>query len=366
MAYGGLRIWNENLITSVSDLTLSSQAAGWISAVKKTGSGVASLTVYGPFEGAFDMSYEVECDLAGELGVATIKWRTSDTADGAWEQTGVLTATTPRIALSSDGLGTNIELSFAGASGSDFVLGDSWTWNVKATYGGERILDRDRNTEWRSTGITSENIVIDYGAAQQVTGVLLHDHNLTDAATVHFQANATDSWGAPSVDYTFSTITDPLSYYLDQTYRYNRWTFTDATNTDDYIRVGNIMHSLYETLEKVNFEWGSQQIPGARIQENESLPGVLRRYFHANRNDLSLNGGEVFSNNDVDTLIDIADSLKNSTTKRVLPMWVHLFYDEPDTLKLYNWQNIAEWARTYRSYLLNSGITLLLNEVVKV
>lgn len=369
MAYGQLRFIYDNLITSVSMLTLSSQANGRISGAKKIGSGSAIMGIFGSFQGAFDLSIYIEVDsisVGTSVGQATISWRTSDTPEGEWEQTGVVTATSPAMPLSADGLGTNLSINFTGASGADFALGDNWQFEARATYGGERLLDRNRNTYWKSTGITSENILVNYGTATQVTAAVLHDHNLTDAAVVKFQANATDSWGSPSVDYTFASITPALVYYLDATYQYNRWLIVDTTNPDSFLRVGNICHAEYLALEKINAEWGSQQTPGLRLQENESEPGVLRRYLYASRNDLTLNFGRTLSNADISTIVTMQEALADTDTKQVLPLWLHLFYDQSETLRLMDWRNISEWQRTYSSYLLNSDTSLIFNEVVKV
>jgi hypothetical protein len=368
MAYGELRFLYENLISSASMLTLSSHADGRLSSVVKDGDGSATMLAYGPYQGEIDLYYTIEIDsvsAGAELGYATFRWRTSNTAVGTWEQTGVTTQTTPAIALSADGLGTNIKVSFAGGDGDDFEVGDKWHFDTRANYGSERLLDRNRNTYWQSSGIVTEHIVIDYGAATQFTAVLICDHNLTDSAVVKIQANASDSWGSPSYDNTISTITDPLIVYADQTYRYNRWYFEDSTNPDGCIKIGNIMHTTYLALEQCNAWWGSGHTPGLKLQESESEPGYVRRYLYASQNGLALDMGETLSSNDVDSLIAMQEAIIDTATHQILPLWVHLFYDETDTLRLMDWRNIADWQRQYAAYLLNSGTSLTFNEVVK-
>jgi len=367
--YGALKLLYDNLITGVSQMTLSSWDDGFVSGTKKTGTGSARMTVYGPFQGAFDLSYEIVCDsIAAGVGVgsATIKWRTSNTAAGTWEQTGVTTATTPKIALSADGLSTNITLSFVGSVGNDFAVGDRWIFEARSTYGPERLIDRDRNTYWKSTGCSAESIIIDHGSAKNITGVLLQDHNISSGATVKFQANATDSWGSPSYSNTFSSITDPLYLYLDQTYRYNKWDIVDSANTDGYIQAANIMHTVALSLEAVNAVWGSSQNMGLQLQDNESEAGILRRYLYAQRQSLEAAFGDVFVNDDVDALVTMQEALLDTTTHRVSPLWVHLFSDVDSFLRLMDWRNINEWSRVFSSNLINSGTTLIFDEVVKV
>lgn len=366
--YDELRLLVTNLITSYDKFTLSSQATGLTSGAVKDGTGVAKISVTGNFAAALDLLYESRIDsVAGgvENGEATFKWRTSDTAAGAWEETGVATRETPAYALSADGLGGNLSVAWTGNVGDDFAVDDFWRWWAKAKYGPQKLIDLDRHTFWKTTGDTSENAVIDHGSATQVTAAILADHNLTSGATVKYQRNATDSWGSPSVDYTFSTITDPLIYYLDQTYRYSRWLLEDPSNPDTYIQVGHIGEYVYDSLEADNANWGSSEMFGLQLQENESEPGVLNQHYYADKRKWNLTFGQLLSNNDVDTLVSIQEALIDTDTDRILPVWVHLFYAETSYCKLMNWRNIGQFQRQFRSYLLNSGVTLNFEEAVK-
>jgi len=369
MAYGNLRFLYNNLIPDYSALTLSTQATGRYSDSSKVGSGVATLAITGSFAAAFDLNYELEIDsIAGgtEVGQSTFKWRTSDTAAGAWEETGVVTRTTPAYALSADGLGGGLSVAHTGATGSDFIIADSWQWDARATYGTERPLDRNRMTTWRTTADTSETIIINLGSAQAVTAFILQDHNLSAGATCNLQGNASDSWGSPSYDSGNITIQEPLYLYLSETYQYWRILITDAANPDGYVEAANIFLGTYLELEQVNAWWGSSQVDGYTIQANTSEPGVFRRYAYGSQKKLSLDFGNVVSNNDIDSFIALQAALVNTTTHRVLPLWVHLFQDEADTLTLMEWADLGEWEHTYFQYLLNSGVTMNLEEVIKV
>jgi hypothetical protein len=366
--YGPLRFLYNNLITSYALCTLSSQATGRISGVAKDGSGVATFRVSGPFSGAFDLSYFAEVDSVSggkEIGQATLRWRTSDTAAGTWEETGVLTRTEPAYALNADGLGTSIKISQIGGTGNDFELGDDFWWKCKATYGIERILDRSRMTYWKATGDTSENIVIDLGSAQNVTAFILHDHNLTDSATVTLQGHTADSWGSPDYE-NVCTIQDPIIEYLDETYRYWRILIADATNPDGYIQAANVFLGTYLQLTQPNANWGGREQDGYTLAENESEPGVLRKYVYAAQQTLQLSFGRTLSNTDVTSLITMQEALLNTTTHVASPLWVHLFSDVDSTLKLMDWQNIGQWTRSYSSYLLNSNVSLTFREIVTV
>ena len=367
MAYGQLRLLYNNLVTH-DMITPSTSATGRTSSIARDAEGVATLTISGIFAGDFDLLYTIEIDSVtggSEVGSATFKWRTSDTAAGSWEETGVTTSTVA-YALSADGLGTGLSIEFTGATGTDCVVGDTWQFSTKATYGRERLLDFDRKTVWRATGDTSENLVIDLGSAQQVTAFVLSDHNLTSGASIKLQGNAADVWGAPTYDSGNITVQDPLYLYLDRTFQYWRVLIADAANPDGYIEAAGLFLGTYTTFAQVNAWWGSSQTDGYVLQENQSEAGKRRRYAYAKRRRLSLGFGNLISNSDIDLFLAVQDALVSDTTFQVDPLWIHLFYDEADTLKLMEWENIEEWNHTFFKYLLNSGVILELSEVVKV
>lgn len=110
---------------------------------------------------------------------------------------------------------------------------------------------------WRTTGDTSEWVKFDLGSATAITCVGIFAHNLTSAATVTLQANASDSWGSPSYSQVLPVATDAdgvvvphIVYYLSQNYRWWRVTFADAANTDTYIQVGVIRGGAYYEVSR--------------------------------------------------------------------------------------------------------------------
>lgn len=349
-------------------ITPGSTADGRISSIVKIASGVASLSVTGPFQGDFDLLYTIEIDSTSsgsEIGSATFRWKTSNTTAGSWEQSGVTTSTSP-TALSADGLGTNISIRWTGATGIDCVVGDTRQFSTKALYGRERLLDGNRMTVWRATGDTSERIVIDFGSPQNITSFVMQDHNFTSGASVKLQANASDSWGSPSYDSGDLTIQDPIYTYPDQTYRYWSPVIADPSNPDGYVEVASMFLGVYKTFDNVNAWWGSSQADGYILQANRSESGVLRRYAYGRQRKLSLDFGNTVSNDDIDKFLAIQNSLVNTDTNSVKPFWLHLFSDEADTLRLMEWENLQEWSHQYFQFLKNSGVILETSEVVKV
>jgi hypothetical protein len=369
MAYGSLKFIYNTLVTSHTMITASSQADGRKGSASKSGTGTASIAVSGIFQGAFDLTLTIQIDsvTAGtNIGQATFKWRTSNTAAGAWEETGVTTSTTP-YALSADGLGTNQSVAWSYVSGVAFAINDSWQVDLRATYGTERLLDRNRMTVWRATGDTSENIVINLGSAKAITAFVLQDHNLTSGATVTLQAHTSDSWGAPSYTSGALTVQDPIYFYPSETYQYWRILLADAANPDGYIDAANLFLGTSTSLaSKINASWGSSRQAGYTLQSNISEPGVLRRYAYAKQKKLTLKFGKTVKNADIAIFLAMQEALINTATHRVLPLWIHNFSDEANTLALMDWLDIESWSYTFFQYLLNSGVGLQLDEVVKV
>ena len=99
--------------------------------------------------------------------------------------------------------------------------------------------------KWRTTGDSSEWIKFDLGSAKQIKEVGIFGHNLTSGATVTLEANATDDWASPSYQTTLTYNADRIVKFLDETYRWWRITFADASNPDGYIEVGRIVMGSY-------------------------------------------------------------------------------------------------------------------------
>lgn len=125
----------------------------------------------------------------------------------------------------------------------------SLTASSEATnYDANKVLDPLLFRTFRTTGVTAETLVFDAGVGQTFTfdSVFISNHNLTSGATVKFQMNATDSWGAPSVDETLTwRSTHIVKYFTSSSYRFCRFYFDDAANTDGYIQIGRVSATQY-------------------------------------------------------------------------------------------------------------------------
>lgn len=240
------RYQTNNLITSASMLTVSSATDGIVgSAVPYPVSGSAVFVAQGPYTGDDDHLYIVQIDninAGDEVGQATFCWRRDDSV--GWEATGVATDS---VFLS---LGDGVQIKWTSGSGSDFVVGDTWSFLAVRIHGRGALVDRKATTALHTTSVTGQYIIIDLGDSQQVTSFILGMHNLTSGASIALSANDTDSWGSPSYSAEVAWSSRNAGLYLDQTYRYWRVDFSDPGNADGFLRVGDLYLGTYVALSQ--------------------------------------------------------------------------------------------------------------------
>jgi hypothetical protein len=322
-----------NPLANADNITASSQGFGTVAGTKKTGTGSAIMTSSGSYTGAKDLLSTVQIDSlgTGEIGSSTFRWKTSDTAAGSWEATGVATSTSV-ISLSN---GTQIQ--FTGGSGADFVLNDKWQFWAYAEFGPANLFVNDRDEYWKSGATTSINLVIDMSSATNNTLFVLADHNLTSSATLTLEANATDSWGAPSYTNTISPITDPIVEYIDQTYRYFRIVVSDATNTDGFISIGKLYLGTYSEVSAGEIYGGANWGPGpVKIRyevRNEADTGKASARVYAEGYDVPL-AYTWLTPSEFATLEALWNYTSNVGAGSKISVWLHYWYDVEATMWL--------------------------------
>lgn len=251
-----------NLIAYYWLITLSSAALGVVSAAVpgegKTGS--AEGYAGGNYSGNDDSIYTVEIDsIAGgaEVGSATFRWKKQDILSSepvAWEATGVSTDT-DFVALDN-----GVQIKWVSGAGDDFAVGDSWTIIAERTYGRQRLIDGNPDTEWRTTGVSDENVVVDMDLPVNVKALVINEHNLTAGATITLEANATDAWGAPSYQQAVTHATGKICMFLDESYQYWRLRIQDAGNADGYLRMaGLFLGDYFQPDGGHRFDWQNRQ-----------------------------------------------------------------------------------------------------------
>lgn len=161
--------------------------------------------------------------------------------------------------------------------------------------------------------------VFDFASAQPVAGVLI-EHNFDEDLAFDFQANATNSWGGPTVDisatapakrkndYTrhiFIDLRDVVGYDPATGLRYFRLNVT-GTNGEP---IGIKIEFFSEVTEvQRDFEWGfgkATQRPSINMTTDAGHPWA---YSHASAPRV-FSGAGLFSDADNDTLEDWADAL---------------------------------------------------------
>lgn len=132
--------------------------------------------------------------------------------------------------------------------------------------------------------------LFDWGAAQRVDWVLLPMHNLTAGLEVRVQMNATDSWGAPSLNTTIVIPTYredglPVGSWRDLTgvggylvggYRYLRLVVVGANAAA--VKVGEFLIFSQKRTLNPNVSWGAQEPEQRLAQVNQTDAGVKMMY----------------------------------------------------------------------------------------
>ena len=101
---------------------------------------------------------------------------------------------------------------------------------------------------------------IDLGSAQEITTIVLADHNFSSDATLILKGNSSESWVSPGYEKDdFTATDDPIIEYDGDTYRYWRWVFQDLDNADEFLSVGKLYLGTYAALTGIlkNIPWGS-------------------------------------------------------------------------------------------------------------
>jgi hypothetical protein len=255
---------HQNLATPAM-ITVSSEKIGTIGAAVKFGTGSGTVEPSGSYVGEGDLLYTLEIDsvaMGAEVGQATFRWRDGSTS--TWDGSGILTATTPVT------LNNGISARFVSGTGADFVRGDQWRFLALKRHGRAKLVDFDRNTEFRTAQIDSPSwMKIGLPTPQRVRCLILGDHNLTSGATITLQANSSDEWDTPAYSATITWAEDTLCVFMDQTFQWWRLVAVDAGNPDSYIRASELFFGDY-----LEFNWLSPVMPAAKISEWFELSSI--------------------------------------------------------------------------------------------
>jgi hypothetical protein len=115
-----------------------------------------------------------------------------------------------------------------------------------------------RQQVWRTgTAASLEWIKFDLGSARAIKAFAAINHNLVAGdSLIKIQANASDSWGSPSVDVTIPYNAGNLVNYWTSFQQYRWWRFTFTKSSSSVTRdVGRIyLGSFYEAAKNISYE----------------------------------------------------------------------------------------------------------------
>jgi hypothetical protein len=133
---------------------------------------------------------------------------------------------------------------------------------------------------------TTGRWVFDFGSAQTIQLVALIHHNLDAGLTVKVQANATDSWGSPSLDtaITIPTLPEdsyPLNPWLDlsgSVHNYRYWAIYVSGTNSAAVAIGKVCLIATKRSLTRNIQWGSAEREERPAVEHRTVYGVSTVY----------------------------------------------------------------------------------------
>ena len=231
-------------------ITASTQAPGFASRPQKEGAGSANATISGSYSGTNDLDYYVEIQSTGEIGAATFRW--SQDGGATFVASGVSTSTAP-VALNN-----GLSIQWTQGSGNDVVTADTWRFKGYLPYHRRKVLDRERDTEWRSTSVSSQSLTFDLGSAQQPSVLAVLDHNFTSGASIVLQGANNSGFAPVGTSRAVPWQSGALLYFLGEplsTFQYWRLQISNPGNPDGYLRISELFLGGYTRLERT-FELG--------------------------------------------------------------------------------------------------------------
>ncbi len=223
------RILSNNYITSSTMIQASLQKTGVVTNPIKDGTGKATMQTTGAYSTGIDNQYKVQIDSQSTGGIgpgataATFKWSRNDTVIAAL----VVTSTT-LIAL-EDGVKVKWSSGLASATDAFGSTLDQWTFEGKNLFGYNQIIDRKRNTRWRSSTNALE-LHTDANAAADPAGA---------------EADSTGAWvGAGDIGIFDST--DTTASVGTYTLRYQGTTVAGSTIHLNILSLSSLLHSAYK------------------------------------------------------------------------------------------------------------------------
>lgn len=127
----------------------------------------------------------------------------------------------------------------------------------------ENLQTEQRSETFRTTDDDDEAIVINNGSAKSASYLVIpgRNHNLSSAAVIRIQGNASDSWGSPTFNEIVPWYSPALvgsiahKFAAAQSFAYYRLFLDDAANPDGYLELGRVILGVPIT-PAINYSWG--------------------------------------------------------------------------------------------------------------
>ena len=191
-------------------------------------------------------------------------------------------------------------------------------------YGKANLIDKAYQTCWRSTGVTSESLLIDLGSAKSIKAFILGNHNLfAEVTTLNLKYGTTDACADGTVDISDDLTENDFIHFLDSlSYRYWKLEIAGSTNITFY-SIGELWLSTYVELDKN---------PLANVspydKEHVAHEEGLHAYNLYSYIDWPLEWGNYNNSVNHDKLLALWN-----TVKKARPFWIMLDPSEDSTLK---------------------------------
>lgn len=314
-------------------ITATSQAAGVTSRPQKEGAGSSGATLGGTYSGTNELDYYIEIQTTGEIGVATFKW--SDDGGSTFDATGVTTSTAA-VALNN-----GITVRWTQGSGNDVVQGDTWRFKAYLPYSRRNVLDRDRDTEWRSTGVTTERLTFDFGSSKQPSVLAVLDHNLTSSASIVLQAATSSSFASITGSWTIPWQSQRLLHFLGPPLvmaQHWRLVFSNSGNTDGYIRVSEVFLGGYTQLSRT-FDLGDYRGQVRSGQRDRTLSGKFYGAVNTVVKVFDLSFVRLSQTDRDQLIITVFEALNDVTNRQVKPVFFSPMDTDLAQIYLCEWQD---------------------------
>lgn len=302
-------------------ITASTQAPGVASRPQKEGAGAANATIGGSYSGTNDLDYYVEIQSTGEIGAATFRW--SQDGGDSFVASGVSTSTAP-VALNN-----GLTIQWTQGSGNDVVTGDIWRFKAYLPYHRRKVLDRERDSEWRSTSVVSQNLTFDLGSAQQPSVLVILDHNLTSSASIVLQCSSASNFSSITTQWVIPWRSGSILHFLGaplQTRQYWRLLLSNAGNTDGYLRISEVFLGGYTQLART-FDLGDFRGKTRAGQRDRTNSGKFYGAVNAVVRVFDLSWVRLDQTDRDSLIITVFDALNDLENRQVKPV----FFSPMDT-----------------------------------